>query len=207
MLITEEMLLLTEWFLLVEKEPSEEIVDSGRGMISTFSEKPTQRRDPGLVGDASLELESISGTETERSSGSPDAYSSTRWPIGVFGRLALSLGELFSDGAIMVITSWLESAAERRCACPRFPPCPDTGRAALGSRVSGAVVLVGLVLSALETPNLESPPTNSLPPLLCPLFGVNRGGASVAGSIEVSCRPEVLSALKAKLGSADVVLL
>jgi hypothetical protein len=81
------------------------------------------------------------------------------------------------------------------------------GKALLGSGTSKAVVLVGLVLRALERPNLESPPTNSLVPLLCPLRGVNCGGASVAGSIEGSCKPEVLSALKEKLGSAEVVLL
>jgi len=66
MLITEEMLLLTEWFLLVLKEPSDEIVESGRGMIS---KKPTQRRDPGLTGDDSRELVSVSSPEAERSSG------------------------------------------------------------------------------------------------------------------------------------------
>jgi hypothetical protein len=69
MLITEEMLLLTEWFLLVLKDPSDEIVESGLGMISTFSEKPTQRRDPGLTGDDSRELVSVSSDEAERSSG------------------------------------------------------------------------------------------------------------------------------------------
>ena len=77
----------------------------------------------------------------------------------------------------------------------------------LVSETSNAVGLVGLVLRALENPNLESPPTNSLVPLLCPLRGVNGIGASAAGSIDVSCSPEVLSALKEKLGSAEVVLL
>ena len=208
-LITEEMLLLTEWFLLVLKDPSDEIVESGLGMISTFSEKPTQRRDPGLIGDESRELVSVSSPEARRSSGGAVACSSAGWPSGVFGRLVLSLGTGSSVGVgvIMVFTSWLESAAERRCACPRLPPCPGTGKALLGSGTSNAVVLVGLVLSALEKPNLESPPTNSLVPLLCPLRGVNCGSASLAGSIVVSCKPEVLSALNEKLGSAEVVLL
>lgn len=122
----------------------------------------------------------------------------------MFGRLLLSLGEASWDGNMIDITSWLESAADRRCACPRLPAGPGIGRLLLAS---GAVNLVGLVLSALETPNRESPPTNSLPPLLCPLRGVSCGGASAVGSIVGSCKPEVLSALKEKLGSADVVLL
>lgn len=63
------------------------------------------------------------------------------------------------------------------------------------------------MLSALENPNLESPPTNSLVPLLCPLRGVNGSGALFAESSVVSCKPEVLSALNEKLGSAEVVLL
>ena len=209
MLITEEMLLFTEWFLLVLKDPSDEIVESGLGIISTFSEKPTQRREPGLIGEDSRELVSVSNVEAMRSSGGAVACSSAGWPSGVFGRLVLSLGTGSSVGVgvIMVFTSWLESAAERRCACPRLPPCPGTGKALLGSGTSNAVVLVGLVLSALEKPNLESPPTNSLVPLLCPLRGVNCGSASLAGSIVVSCKPEVLSALNEKLGSAEVVLL
>ena len=208
MLIKEEILLLTEWFLLVLNDPSDEITDSGLGMISTFSENPTQRRDPGLTGEDSRELVSVSSPEAERSSGGAAACSSAGWPRGVFGKLVLSLGRGSSaEGTIIVLTSWLESAAERRCACPRLPPCPGTGRALLGSGTSNAVGLVGLVLSALENPNLESPPTNSLVPLLCPLLGVNGSGASVAKSIDGSCKPDVFSALKEKLGSAEVVLL
>lgn len=46
----DEMLLLTEWPRIVDMElsVSEEMVDSGRGMISTLSEKPTRGRDGGL---------------------------------------------------------------------------------------------------------------------------------------------------------------
>ena len=207
MLITEEMLLFTEWFLLVLNDPSEDITERGLGIISTFSEKPTQRRDPGLIGDESRELVFVSSFEADRSSGGAVACSSAGWPNGVFGKLVLSLGRGSSEGTIILLTSWLESAAERRCACPRLPPFPGTGKALLVSGTSNAVGLVGLVLRALENPNLESPPTNSLVPLLCPLRGVNDIGASVAGSIDVSCSPEVLSALKEKLGSAEVVLL
>jgi len=54
---TEDMLLLTEWPRIVESELSvpEEMVDSGRGMISTLSEKPTRGRDGGLTGASSTE--------------------------------------------------------------------------------------------------------------------------------------------------------
>jgi hypothetical protein len=147
-------------------------VDSGLGMISTFSEKPTQRRDPGLTGEESRDPDSVPSMEVERSSGGAVVCPSAGWPIGVFGRLELSLGVASSEGAMIVLRSWLEIAADRRCACPRLPLGPGIGKALLGSGAS-AVGLVGLVLSALETPNLESPPTNSLPPLLCPLLGVS----------------------------------
>jgi len=208
MLITEVMLLLTEWFLLIENEPSEDIVESGLGIISTFSENPTRGRDPGLDGDESREPNSALEKDTDRSN--TGVLDSPGWPNGVFGRLVLILGGVSSVGSIMDKTSWLDNAADRRWACPRFPEGPGTGSALLGSSVAGsaAVVLVGLVLRALVRPSLESPPTNSLPPLLCPLRGVSAGEAtSTMGSEGVSCRPDVLSALKEKLGRADVVLL
>lgn len=67
---------------------------------------------------------------------------------------------------------------------------------------------MGLVLIALLTPNLESPPTNSLPPRLCPLRGVVASGVSgVLGGVCSSLSPDASAALKEKLGSADVVLL
>jgi hypothetical protein len=210
MLITEVMLLLTEWFLLMEKDPSDEMVESGLGMISTFSENPTRGRDPGLDGDDSREPNSALEKDTERSNTGVLAADSPGWPNGVFGRLVLVLGGVSCVGSIIDITSWLDKAADRRCACPRFPEGPGTGSALLGSSVVGsaAVALVGLVLRAFVKPSLESPPTNSLPPLLCPLRGVSAGeAASTVGSEGVSCRPDVLSALKEKLGRADVVLL
>jgi hypothetical protein len=104
-LITEDMLLLTEWFLLVLKDPSDEITESGLGMISTFSEKPTQRRDPGLIGEESREPVSVSSSGVERSSGDAAACTSAGWPNGVFGKLVLSLGKGSSVGTIMVFTS------------------------------------------------------------------------------------------------------
>lgn len=67
MLMMDEMLLFTEWPLDVENDPSDEIVERGLGMISTFSENPTRGRDPGLAGDESRDPESVSGSETERS--------------------------------------------------------------------------------------------------------------------------------------------
>jgi len=185
-------------------------VESGLGMISTFSEKPTRGRDPGLDGDESREPKSALEKNTDRSSTGVLATDSPGWPDGVFGRLVLVLGGVSAVGSMMDKTSWLDNAADRRCACPRFPEGPGTGSALLGSRVvdSAAVVLVGLVLSAFIKPSLESPPTNSLPPLLCPLRGVSAGEvASTVVSEGASCKPDVLSALKEKLGRADVVLL
>jgi hypothetical protein len=99
------MLLLTEWFLLVLKDPSDEITESGLGMISTFSEKPTQRRDPGLIGEESREPDSVSSSGVELSSGDAAACTSAGWPNGVFGKLVLSLGKGSSVGTIMVFTS------------------------------------------------------------------------------------------------------
>lgn len=128
----------------------------------------------------------------------------------MFGKLVLILGKGSSVGSIILLTSWLDRAADLRCACPRLPVCPGTGSALLllGSGTGSAVALVGLVLSAFDTPNLESPPTNSLPPLLCPRRGVVCGGASPAESSgDNSWRPVVFAALNEKLGRADVVLL
>ena len=105
MLITEEMLLFTEWFLLVLNDPSDDITESGLGMISTFSEKPTQRRDPGLIGEDSRELVSVSSPGAERSSGGAAAGSSAGWPNGVLGKLVLSLGKGSSEGTIMLLMS------------------------------------------------------------------------------------------------------
>ncbi len=68
---------------------------------------------------------------------------------------------------------------------------------------------MGLELRALDTPNLESPPTNSLPPLRCPLRdGVTGALSSVPGvSGGVAVKPDVSAELKLKLGSVDVALL
>lgn len=70
------------------------------------------------------------------------------------------------------------------------------------------MTFVGLELNAFETPNLESPPTNSLPPLRCPLrtgvTGVVSSG--VCGGVSSSARPEVSDALNVKAGSVEAVL-
>lgn len=112
MLIIEEMLLSSECPRTVDIEPSvsEEMVESGRGMISTLSEKPTRGRDTGLVGEESrsessvLFSASVTGIETDlsrtRCSGSAVAGCSS----GVLGRLELSLGT-GSLGCMMLLAS------------------------------------------------------------------------------------------------------
>lgn len=112
MLIIEEMLLFSEWPRAVDMEPSvsEEMVESGLGMISTLSEKPTRGRDTGLEGEESrsestvLFSASVTGIETDRSrtgcSGSAIAGCSS----GVLGKLELSRGT-GSLGCMIVRTS------------------------------------------------------------------------------------------------------
>lgn len=113
---TEEILLLTEWPLIVENElsVSDEIVESGRGMISTLSEKPTRGRDGGLVDCSSNAGPNgslcTSGADVARSRGGDCPGNS----IGVVGRLELRRG-WGSLGRMMLLRSWLEIAAERRC--------------------------------------------------------------------------------------------
>lgn len=82
---TEEMLLFTEWPRTVDIElsVSEEIVDSGLGMYSTFSENSTRGRDAGLVGNESREGPNGS-FDTETEDGGPSK--------GVLGRLLLKRG-------------------------------------------------------------------------------------------------------------------
>jgi hypothetical protein len=87
----------------MEKEPSDEMVESGLGMISTFSENPTRGRDPGLDGDESREPNSALEKETDRSNAG--VLDSPGRPNGVFGRLVLILGGVSSVGSIMDKTS------------------------------------------------------------------------------------------------------
>lgn len=105
MLIMDEMLLFTEWPLDVENDPSDEIVESGLGMISMFSENPTRGRDPGLDGDESLDAESVSGKVTGQSRTGAGAGTAAGCSNGVFGKLVLSLGMGSSAGSIMLLTS------------------------------------------------------------------------------------------------------
>lgn len=82
---TEDMLLFTEWPRTVDIElsVSDEMVDNGLGMYSTFSENSTRGRDGGLAGE-----ESRGGPN-----GSFDAEVEPGGPSrGVFGRLLLKRG-------------------------------------------------------------------------------------------------------------------
>ncbi len=69
-----------------------------------------------------------------------------------------------AGGKIIDERSWLEIAADRLWACPR--------RGLDGKRVGEAMPLsdfVGLVpITVMESPDRTLPPTNSLPPRLCP---------------------------------------
>ena len=79
----------------------------------------------------------------------------------------------------------------------------------MGTGSGSAFDLVGLELRALDTPNLESPPTNSLPPLRCPLRdGVTGALSSVSLGVSggVALRPDVFAELKLKLGKVDAAL-
>lgn len=107
--------------------------------------------------------------------------------------------------------SWLESAAERLCLWPR-PPGGFGGNWKFGD-AKPLSDLVGLVpVTVMESPERMLPPTNSLPPLLCPTpvglagdaaslgdtGGGDRGGLSkrdVSGDNEAP-------GLKVKLGRA-----
>lgn len=100
-----------------ELSVSDEIVDSGRGMYSTLSENPTRGRDGGLAAtsanggpNGSDSPSWISGAELDCSRTADSAGCSN----GVFGKLLLRRGT--SVGCMTLPTSWLEIAAERRCA-------------------------------------------------------------------------------------------
>ncbi len=107
MLIMDEMLLFSEWPRIVDNElsVSDEIVDSGRGMIVTLSSKPTRGRDGGRVGRSSSG--GPNGSDISRSTfeielergGECDGCSR-----GVVGRLWLKRGEA-SVGFMMLLTS------------------------------------------------------------------------------------------------------
>lgn len=102
---------------------------------------------------------------------------------------------------MMLVASWFDMAADRRCAWPRRPfggPVAGIGR-------GKALLLVGLELMAPPTPKRESPPTNSLPPRRCPrLDGViATSSEGVNGGVVASLRPEASLALKLKLGNVD----
>lgn len=123
--------------------------------------------------------------------------------MGVLGRLVLRRGG-GSAGRMMLLMSWFEMAAERRCEWPRRPG----GGPGAGIGSGTAFDFVGLELMALYRPSRESPPTNSLPPRRCPRrWGVTGASSSagVSGGVlfGVCLRPEASAALKVKLGKVD----
>jgi len=181
------MLLLTEWPRLVDMElpVSDEMVESGLGMYSTFSENSTRGLDGGRVGDSGRGTgsdSSVSSSAVEVCGACPGCST------GVLGRLLLNLG-CGSAGDMRKLKSCPEMAVDLRCLCPPFG-------------VMGiAVDFVGLELMALRAP---TPPTNSLTFLLCPPRGVaSRESFCPDWSSCSACRPEVSVALKLKLGSAE----
>ena len=114
------MLLLTECPRTVDMElpVSEEIVESGRGMYSMLSEKPTRGREGFLGGsvsdseDTGLNVsDNAFGAEMARSSGGTWSEDS----MGVLGKLLLRRGSAVT-GRTMVLISWFDTAVERRCA-------------------------------------------------------------------------------------------
>lgn len=110
----EEMLLFTECPLAgdVERSVSEEIVESGRGMYWTVSEKPTIRRDGGLsslssdCGSVVCNVGTLVSEAVVRSGG---GGSCEGWSRGVVGRLLLSRGS-GSFGFMMLLKSLLDMA-------------------------------------------------------------------------------------------------
>lgn len=206
-LSSEDILVLTEWPLMVDTElsVSEEIVDRGRGMNSTLSEKPTRGLDCGLAGGVSRggpkgsAMPLVDDRELSSPTGGP-GYSN-----GELGKLLLRRGWVSLGGCMSFTMSWLEMAAERRWACPR-----RVGAVTVAGTLKSdmGLIFVGLELKALENPSRESPPTNSLPPLLWPVReGVAAIGSSgVRGGVWLSRRPEMSTALKVKFGRPDAAL-
>lgn len=182
---TDEMLLLTEWPRLVDMElsVSEDMVESGLGMYSTFSENSTRGLDGGRVGDSGK------GTDSDSSSLAIEGCETCPGcSNGVLGRLLLNRG-CGSGGDIRKLRSCPEIAVDLRCLCPPF------------GVMGMAVDFVGLELIALRAP---TPPTSSLTFLLCPPRGVaSRDSFRSDWSSCSGCRPEVSVALKLKLGSAE----
>jgi hypothetical protein len=104
----------------IELSVSDEIVESGRGMMVTLSSKPTRGRDGGLVGSLSKggpkgsDAGSFTfGADVERSRGGDTAGCS----IGVFGRLWLRRGRA-SEGCMMLLTLQLNDDEHGLVALP-----------------------------------------------------------------------------------------
>jgi hypothetical protein len=140
--------------------------------------------------------------------GNEYCLSSCSKAAGLFGALLPRSGDGdFGDGSIIEERSWLEIAADLLCACRLGLLGLSFGEAKPLSD------LVGLVLiTVIESPERMLPPTNSLPPRLCPWFdglGIvlgDNGDAGVCGGLkkEVSGRGGLKEApgLKEKAGNA-----
>ncbi len=118
----EVMLPVTEWLArMVDKllDVSEDMVESGRGINSTVSEKPTRVRDGAptarfstelVFGGGALALEPTSGWDVDLARDGENVDCSVG-SDGVAGRL---LPRVSSEGFRILERSWLETAPERR---------------------------------------------------------------------------------------------
>ena len=176
----EETLPDTEWpgRTVAVLPVSVDTIDRGRGMNSRVSEKPTRARGPqnnpvfesgeavtdtvGVVGGIAGGVATGSGSAlgVDLTSGNvPGLRSKSAGLVGALLPREPGLGGLsISD------RSWLEIAAERRCAWPLLE-----GGGLTGANVGEGMLpsdLVGLVLiTVMASPALTFPPTNSLPNL------------------------------------------
>lgn len=187
--IIEEMLPDTEWLgrTVAVLAVSVDTIDNGRGINSSVSENPTLALGTAFVGellalrDGSTRSTGDSGTfSTAAISGAGSA--GLDWSLlvsengltfssksaGVVGALLPREG-LGLLGLSIMVRSWLEMAADRRCLWPGPPGPRRRGfEVSIGARFGEANPpsdLVGLVLiTVIESPVLMFPPTNSLPP-------------------------------------------
>lgn len=161
-------------------------MESGRGINSIFSEKPTRGLDGGrAIGSSAIHAD---GEKTVFRL-SLDLRSSHRglagegycgWRICSVGVCGTEVGgrTLTSLGWRMLAKSCPEMAADLRWACPRLL----AGDPLVSGRGSVSRCLEGLGPSIPPIPIRLSPPTNSLAPRRCPaLFGGLVGGVRVVG--------------------------
>lgn len=161
--------------------------ERGLGMNSSVSEKPTLARfaDFGGCGASSMgklkDAEACLISFSDLADGMKCVCSG---PSTVMGKMKSSFrsklagvdgalfplkasGLLFGGGNMIDDRSWLEIAPDRLCACPRRRAAADGG--AKPGDVRPFSDFVGLVLkTVIASPPRTLPPTNSLPPRLCP---------------------------------------